>query len=419
MNIATNNAKTPIIIIRAALLGGVRSSIKDWRRRCSIAVLNCRSPSNPDTSTVAGAARAASSSATRAVRVRTCSCNALSSMVWSSDGSIYPNMVEEWPRRNAAHAFFGRIWSYLESSATRLCCLGWAAVAFAWSPPAFAWGDLGHRVTSAIAEHRLSPSAKREVAQLLARYPAIGTSACRVTSLGDASVWADCVRSRYRYRFAASAPWHYVDVPICGPFDIPSNCADGQCVVAQVDRWRRVLSDRGQSPLERLQALLWLAHLIGDLHQPLHVGDNGDRGGNKVVVNFDGGEGRGANLHAVWDRDLPERLIARSGGFRQFVTGAGSAVDHSSVRSTPTDWAMESWSAARRVVYPSLPRSIPCDVDEPPFEHLDITYERTADSIVRDHLIRAGVRLGFVLEQALGSHDHTSAPVHYWDTELR
>ena len=171
-----------------------------------------------------------------------------------------------------------------------------------FGPRAWAWGDYGHRTTAAIAEAELSISARAEIARLLGAAPQLGTPTCPLASLADASVWPDCVR-HLKPRFSFADHWPYIDVSICGPFIItPANCPDGDCVTAQVDCLSRVLADRSRPQRERLEALAFLTHFVGDLHQPLHVGENDDRGGNDVAATFDGMSGPRLNLHGLWDR---------------------------------------------------------------------------------------------------------------------
>lgn len=264
------------------------------------------------------------------------------------------------------------------------------------APPALAWGDLGHRVTASIAQARLTPSARAEVERLLASSDLLATPECPVSTLGDASVWADCVRSFYRPRFGYTARWHYVDVPVCGAFDLPRVCPGGQCVVGQLARWRTVLADRSEPQRRRVEALMWVTHLVGDVHQPLHVGDNGDRGGNEVAVVIDGREGRGVNLHSIWDRDLIEKLVEREGG-RDALVAHAAVRRRSRPSGSIVDWAAESWAAARGVAYRALPVPVACGGARSSVEEVGPDYERVAEPVVRTRIVLAGERLGDLL----------------------
>ena len=108
------------------------------------------------------------------------------------------------------------------------------------STPALAWGDSAHRVIADIALRSLTPAASRQVNRLLGAEAMISTPLCPISSLGDASVWADCVRTRYKERFAQLSRWHYVNVDVCGTFTLVG-CSDGQCVTAALKRQLAVL----------------------------------------------------------------------------------------------------------------------------------------------------------------------------------
>src|SRR3546814_13399843 len=95
--------------------------------------------------------------------------------------------------------------------------------------------------------------------------------------------------------------WHYQDVNICAPFALPPECAEGNCVSAQITRDMATLRDRHAARIDRLKALAFLIHFVGDLHQPLHAGEKGDAGGNKVNAAYGIYAPPRLNLHSLWD----------------------------------------------------------------------------------------------------------------------
>src|SRR2546430_12827011 len=104
---------------------------------------------------------------------------------------------------------------------------------------------------------------------------------------------------------AARPRWHYDDVPICASVPKARYCPDRQCNTEQLKRLITVLADTRAASRDRNEALKWLVHLVGDIHQPLHAADNGDRGGNRVPVALAGVRTRGReSLHRAWDNDL-------------------------------------------------------------------------------------------------------------------
>jgi len=110
-------------------------------------------------------------------------------------------------------------------------------------------------------------------------------------------------------RFSYTGPWHYQNVDICKPFDLNSACANGNCVSAQIDRQVKLIQDRTIPMREKIAALVFLIHFVGDLHMPLHSGDRSDRGGNDVRVAYGLYTSERLNLHSVWDGALAERAL--------------------------------------------------------------------------------------------------------------
>ena len=178
-------------------------------------------------------------------------------------------------------------------------CAAVLALAALPASPAQAWGHVGHRLVARLAEPQLSPQARAEVQRLLAREG--------FTSLAEIATWADELREHDPDLGRRSAKWHYVNIGEQGcQYDAATACRNGDCVVAAVDAQAAILADRSRSDAERLQALKFVVHFVGDIHQPMHAGYGHDRGGNTFQINLDG---KGSNLHALWD----SRLLASSG----------------------------------------------------------------------------------------------------------
>ena len=165
--------------------------------------------------------------------------------------------------------------------------------------PAWAWGRLGHRVVARLAERYLTDKAKAEIKTLLEPGEL----------LADASTWADEVRGKMR----KSAPWHYVDVPLDEPrYDDRFAGDDSKkgFIVPKLTEFLNVLGNPDSPLEERRLALRFVVHLVEDLHQPCHVGDNHDRGGNDTQFRW---FTRGSNLHKVWDTGILERASGDEG----------------------------------------------------------------------------------------------------------
>jgi hypothetical protein len=266
---------------------------------------------------------------------------------------------------------------------------------------ALAWGPQGHRTIGAIADRLLTPVAHAAVQQLLEDdRDKFGNPSGR-TTLESVSEWADELHGTP----AARPTWHYDDVPICGSEEKTRYCPDGQCNTEQLKRLIGVLGDARAPAAERNEALKWVVHLVGDIHQPLHAADNADHGGNLVLVVLEGVHTRGReNLHRAWDTDLAQRALHarnRQQPPRDIDTLTGEAVnlEREVGQGTPEGWARESNNLARNVAYHyagfacnSLPSAVVV---------LDAAYLDDAEVVVRERLLLAGARLANLLNQTL------------------
>lgn len=264
--------------------------------------------------------------------------------------------------------------------------------------PASAWWEYGHESVAKVAALNVKPQTKREIARLLARSGTLETPTCAADTIEAASHWADCVRA-LKDRFSYTAPWHYQNVNICKPFDQKAACADGNCVSAQIDRNARLLADRSLSDRERLMALAFLIHFVGDLHMPLHAGDKADLGGNRFRASY--GVIKGRNLHSIWDGFLADRGISEPPGQASGIASGLSAEERARMSAGKTeDWARESWEAARQYAYGSV-LADPCAAPGAAEPVIDEATTRRLVPIVRTQIARAGLRLARLLDEAL------------------
>jgi hypothetical protein len=240
------------------------------------------------------------------------------------------------------------------------------------------WWDLGHRIVARIADLRLTPHTRDAVRDILDGQ-----------STADASVWADNIKN---YRHDAD-PLHYVNIPLRAKAYIPArHCPKGRCIIAAIEHDRQVLSDPTVSRDERAEALRFLIHFMGDLHQPLHDGDNNDRGGNQRLVTFLGHQ---TNLHKVWDGELIDSSGVDQEGYFAYLRGRMDSVDVAALeRGTVVDWAMEGHRIAVEDVYGKLPRG----------NVIGRAYMEANRPVIDRQLIAAGVRLAKVLNDALAGY---------------
>lgn len=279
--------------------------------------------------------------------------------------------------------------------------IGFVALAASALAPSgvLAWGNEGHQVIALIAADRLTPSARVEIADLL------GGDARQ--SMENASTWADYIRLTR----PETAPWHYVNIEISASgYNAATDCPAGDCVIAQVEKDARIIADRQLAKPVRAEALRFLIHFAGDLHQPLHCADNHDRGGNEVGVLIGAEQ---TNLHGVWDADV---VAALGRDPEQAASALEAQITSDDVaswgRGSVADWANQSFGVAKRVVYAGLrgqggteaPIILPQD------------YAARMRPVTATQLERAGVRLALLLNEALGqparvSLDTKVAPV--------
>ena len=273
-------------------------------------------------------------------------------------------------------------------------------VALFIASPAAAYWEYGHASVASVAWKQMRPETRRAVAHLLAQGRLLETPTCPVATIEQASVWADCIKP-LGDRFAYAYSWHYQNVDVCTPFELKTACKDGNCVSAQIERNARLLADPAVPQREKVMALAFLVHFVGDLHQPMHAGDHGDLGGNKVPVNY-GLIGGRTNLHSIWDGWLAERAITTPPADAAGLLGQVSAADRARMAQGSVEaWSREMWGKARDLAYKTL-FADPCGA--PPATRPTLTEAQVQALIpeVRQNVVEGGIRLARLLDDALG-----------------
>jgi hypothetical protein len=268
------------------------------------------------------------------------------------------------------------------------------ALAIAAMPaPALAWGKEGHAIVALIARHYLTPKAAKAVDALLA---ADAGDTLTAPDMASRAAWADVWRNSHR----ETAPWHFTDIEIDGSNTADLACANDNCLTRRLSLFEAQLASKATAPADRIMALKFVLHFAGDLHQPLHLADNHDKGGNCVHLN--GGNAR-ENLHHFWDTVAVEAMGADTDAVASQLFDAITPAQLRSWRSGDIDsWAMESNQVARRVTY-SLQSQPGCgsSQDGPRYD-LPAGYDAGAIKAARTQLQRAGVRLAVLLNKAVG-----------------
>jgi len=244
---------------------------------------------------------------------------------------------------------------------------------------AWGWGQTGHRVTGEVAEHYLSPEAAAAVEQILGS-----------ESLARASTWPDFMRADPAEFWQQTArPWHYVTVPAETSYEEVGAPPEGDAYTA-LAQFGETLRNADASREQRALALRFAIHIIGDLHQPLHVGNDTDRGGNQFTVTYFGED---SNLHRLWDGQLLERMEL---SYSELASWLLADIDHDTFRAWNQPdarvWITES-AALRDRIYPE-------DRD------LSWDYGFEWNATVEQRLAQAGVRIAAWLNATFAVSRH-------------
>jgi hypothetical protein len=264
------------------------------------------------------------------------------------------------------------------------------ALILLFSSHAYGWSREGHELVATLAEARLTPAARAEVQRLLAGEP--------VPTLAGVAAWADDIRSESRSAGnplgELSSHWHYLNLPRGSDCAyVPArDCPYGDCVIGAINTQRGLLADRTQPLAVRRNALKFLVHFVGDVHQPMHAGYGDDRGGNNFQIQYRGRgapAGEGTNLHKIWDfRLLRSADLGRAEYVARLEALPPPPMSPPS-DNPPRDWALESCRLIHdEKIYPNRHR-----VDD---AYLD-RFRPLAETRVR----LAGERLAALLNAAL------------------
>lgn len=228
----------------------------------------------------------------------------------------------------------------------------------------FAWGPVGHRIVAERAEAKLTHEAQRAVKELLSEESE--------PTLAGVANWADDAKNKQ------TAPLHFINFPRNDCHYTPErDCPDGKCIVAAIEKYKEKLLTPSLPKKERTKALKYLVHFVGDIHQPLHAGYADDKGGNTYQVQF---QGKGTNLHKVWDSQLIQALYGDMPPlFTEVSVNIGTL--------SPATWAEESCQiVATQSIYPKAHK-------------ITQEYVNRIQPILETQLAIAGDRLAALLNQ--------------------
>jgi hypothetical protein len=245
------------------------------------------------------------------------------------------------------------------------------------SSPGFPWGREGHQIVALIADKYMTVATQAKAGDLLDS-----------SAIDAVASWAD----DYRRDDRETGPWHYIDIPLAdSKIDLARECPNGDCVIAKREQFLAVLKDPNADKDAKAQALRFVIHFVGDLHQPLHDEDNGHKGGNTRHVIFDG---HPDNLHWLWDTGLLQHICRNPETFAAELEN--QITPHDQVewqKGNIEDWVMKARRLAQTVAYGDLSNDNPAPIT--------LEYERQAEPVIELRLEKAGVRLAYLLNANL------------------
>jgi hypothetical protein len=281
-------------------------------------------------------------------------------------------------------------------------------LAFVSPTKTMAWGDKGHIIVAHIAYKLLSNDARTEVNKLLGEDETLETVA----------TWPDSLRGSFDHPgIRPETPlWHFVDIPLNEEYDPIRDCAEapnGSCAISALVIFQEVLAEKksGYYANSRYEALKFLVHFAGDIHQPLHcVDDHNDHGGNlKKVVWIDSTT---SNLHSVWDNailseNMNRQNIISETAYAEFLFSTLSSQQKLEAKAFPSTTpttvrrqVIEDWAKAAHVIANDAYSDIgPLDTNHR-YKLTTVYYDHHKQQ-VDDQLKRAGVHLARILNENL------------------
>ena len=242
----------------------------------------------------------------------------------------------------------------------------------AYSPAAFSWGKNGHRIVGEIAQRNLDSSTLKAIKNLAGD-----------DDLSRLANWPDEIRSDPKMGY--TSPWHYVSIPNGKTYFDQKRTKEGD-VIEALYRFEDTLRDPKETKEHNLDALRFLIHMTGDLHQPLHVGLAEDRGGNSIHVKWFKTD---TNLHSVWDEELVEFEKLSFTEYANYLNHFTSDEKKNWETGSFIDWAKESQDLRPKVYDYNANESI----------NLSYEYNYKVKPIIELRLKQAGLRLAYVLNK--------------------
>lgn len=268
--------------------------------------------------------------------------------------------------------FLSRLLSFLTKIVNEVFMKKLLFCALFVSVNSFAWGPIGHRIVGKIAENHLDHKAKKALDKIMGP-----------ETLAIVSNWPDFIRSDQAW--AVANTWHFVTIPEGQTYETIEKDPHGD-VVEAIARFQKILKDKKSSMEEKQQAVKFITHFVGDIHQPLHVGKETDRGGNSVKVKWFNAD---TNLHHVWD----EGLI----NYQQLsYTEYAAMIDHAK-KEEKEDWQNDDIAVWIKESMDARPMVYDIGTEA----KLGYDYNFKNIKLLNERLLKAGIRLAKILNDSL------------------
>jgi len=244
----------------------------------------------------------------------------------------------------------------------------------------FAWGLTGHRVIAEIAQHHLSSKAERKIKKLLENQ-----------KLAYYANWPDFIKSDTTGVWKETSSWHYVNINPQKDFQQFKDSLEAQKapnLYTQIKNLAKKIKDKNTSESDKKNSLIFLVHLMGDLHQPLHVGRYEDLGGNKINLTY---FGQNTNLHSLWDTKMVEDRKYSYTEFANLLDIKPKDEVKTIQGGALQDWLYDSQKIANSIYFHT-----------PKDSKLSYDYNYRFESTVERQLLYGGLRLAKVLNDVFG-----------------
>jgi len=232
-----------------------------------------------------------------------------------------------------------------------------------------AWWDTGHKMVCDEAYKLLKPSAVKAVDLLIEEHG----------SFGRACLWADWIKGERR----DTRSWHYINLPDAEQNTYNAKCPENGCIIASFYRQLDILKNKSSSLKEREEALWFVGHFVGDIHQPMHAGFPEDLGGNRHFLKFK--NGKKTNMHKVWDGQIIDHMESLFGQEYLFINVTKKINEFSKGAHSEEieSWAQESRNLAMQESVGYRNNALKVVTNKYMENHFDIVHERIALGAIR------------------------------------